>query len=225
MRGQRMSFATAASAAGIAVLLLAVVAIVLRRCGVISSGAARPLSTTSGDSVRQEPSFAGRVSALAAEAAPRQAQRLQSFALPAEFLRYDATEALLQRLVSDFPDEPRHVLQLLAYYQSQQLRSALLSLHDDLAQRGFYQRQPQIREIIEREAAEMELDLGGQRLDGTADFDSRIQQLQQRIKRAEEAREEAERRARKAERVASVAERKLKVMQLQLDFGEAEHHS
>jgi hypothetical protein len=219
--GQRISIGAAASAAGIAVLLLTVVTIVLRRCGVISSSTARPLSTSSGDSVRQEPSFAGKAAALAS---PGQAQRLQSFSLPAEYLYYDATEALLQRLVLEFPGESRHVLQLMAFYQSHQLSSGLLSLHDNLEQSGFYQHQPQVRAIIEQEAAQMGLDLGGQRLDGQADFDSKIQQLQQRIKRAEEAREAAERRARKAERVASVAERKLKVVQLQLDFGEAEHH-
>lgn len=224
-RGQRISAGTAATAAGIALLLLTLIAIVLRRCGAISRSTNTPLSTASGGCLRQEPSFAGKVNAQAAAAAPRQAQRLQSFSLPAEFLHYDATETLLQRLISEFPDDPRHVLQLMAFYQSHQLRTALLSLHDKLEQSGFYQRQAQVREIVEREAAEMDLRLEGQYLDQSADFDSKIQQLQQRVKRAEKAREAAEQRARKAERVASVADRKLKMMQLQLDFGETEHHS
>ncbi len=138
----------------------------------------------------------------------------QLYELPDDYLDYDEIEVLLQRLVGDFPDASRHVLQLMHLFRLRQDGEGFLRQHQDLLESGFYQRHAEMKNVINQDAAELGLQLNAM----TAAKDSvapeeRIQQLQERVANAENATRSAEKRAAKAEQT-------LKKMQLQLDFGE-----
>ncbi len=138
----------------------------------------------------------------------------QLYNLPDDYLNYDGIEVLLQRLVGDFPDATRHVLQLMHFFRLQQDREGFLRQHQNLLESGFYQRHAEMRSVINQDAAGLGLQLNA----ATAAKESvaseeRIQRLQERVEKAENATKAAEKRATKAELT-------LRKMQLQLDFGE-----
>ena len=145
--------------------------------------------------------------------------RSQLYNLPDDYLNYDDIEALLQRLVGDFPDASRQVLQLMHLFRMRRDREGFLRQHQHLLDSGFYQRHAEMRSVINQDAAELGLQLNAV----TAAKDAissaeRMQQLQERVVMAENATRAAEKRATKAELT-------LKKMQLQLDFGETDNDS
>lgn len=138
----------------------------------------------------------------------------QLYDLPDDYLNYDDVEVLLTRLVGDFPDASRHVLQLMHFFRMQKNREGFHLQHQNLLESGFYQRHAEMWSVISQDAAKLGLELNAT----TAERESvasegRIQRLQERVKKAENATRAAEKRAGKAELT-------LRKMQLQLDFGE-----
>jgi hypothetical protein len=138
----------------------------------------------------------------------------QLYKLPDDYLNYNDVEVLLTRLVGDFPDASRHVLQLMHFFRMRQNRKAFQRQHNNLLENGFYQRHAEMWSIINQDAAELGLELNAMTTEKeSVASEERIQQLQERVAKAENATRAAEKRATKAELT-------LRKMQLQLDFGE-----
>lgn len=138
----------------------------------------------------------------------------QSYDLPDDYLNYDDVEVLLTRLIGDFPDASRHVLQLMHFFRMRRNREGFQRQHQSLLENGFYQRHAEMWSVINQDADELGVELNAT----IAEKDSivseeKIEQLKKRVAKAENATRAAEKRATKAELT-------IKKMQLQLDFGE-----
>ncbi len=141
----------------------------------------------------------------------------QLFNLPDDYLNYDGMETLLQRLIGEFPDASRQVLQLMHFFRLRQDREGFLRQHQNLLESGFYQRHAGMWGIIDQDAVELGLQLRA----ATAAKDpvvsaERMQQLKERVEMAENATRAAVKRAGKAKSA-------LGKMQLQLDFGDTKN--
>ncbi|MEN8213955.1 MAG: hypothetical protein ABFR19_06295 [Pseudomonadota bacterium] len=157
-------------------------------------------------------------------------EMLQQFNLPADYLDYNDVGVLLQRVVAEFPDALRQVIQLMHFFQQRSDSVNFLRQHQRLLENYFYQRHPEVWSIINQYAVELGLELNAtSSKTNSAMLEAKLLELQSRVKMAEHARREAERRAsiaeqeiRDAEQEASEAELALREMQLRLDFGEVE---
>lgn len=144
-------------------------------------------------------------------------RKSQLYNLPDDYLNYDDIEALLQRLVGDFPDASRQVLQLMHFFRMRQDREGFLRQHQNLLESGFYQRHAGMWCVINQDAVELGLQLSAATTaKSSVVSDERMQQLKERVEMAEDATRAAVKRAGKAELT-------LRKMQLQLDFGETKN--
>lgn len=142
---------------------------------------------------------------------------LQTYDLPDEYLNYDDVEVLLSRLVGDFPDASRHVLQLMHFYRMRVDREGFQRQYQILLESGFFQRHAEIRSVVTLDAAKLGLELNeATAVNVSTASEERIQQLKERVVKAEKATRSAEKRAGKAEL-------EIRKMQLQLDFGETKN--
>ena len=211
---QKVPFDESASTAGntvwvvmSAAVLLASLLWVLFRFGVNKDR--QPLSTSSKLTNREESSVV--------QSTQDDQHIPQQHHLPDDYLNYEDVEVLLTRLVGDFPDASRHVLQLMHFFRMRQDREGVKRIHQILLENGFYQRHAEIRSVINEDAASLGVELSWKTAAKVSiASEEKVQLLQERVAMAEKATRAAVKRAGKAEL-------ELKKMQLQLDFGEKDN--
>ncbi len=206
--GPSIAGATVWIVMGAALLLISLLWLLFR------PGASRgrqPLSTSSKMANSEESSVL--------QSAQHDQRMPQRYNLPDDYLDYDDIEVLLTRLVGDYPDAPRHVLQLMHFFRMRQDREGFQRQHQILLENGFYQQHAEIRSVINEDAASLGAELNWTTAAKVSIVaEEKMQMLQQRVAKAEKATRAAEKRAGKAEL-------ELRKMQLQLDFGETDSDS